>query len=99
MLVLNVRILIKIFLCFVFLNTFFLNDLKAHPGNTNAGGCHMDYSRQSYHCHKTKTPNPYAVYYYVHYRGSSYGPYSSYNSCMSALRGANLIGAYCSTYK
>ena len=93
------RFLLKTTLYLFVLNTFVSNGLKAHPGNTNAGGCHMDYVRQSYHCHKAKTPNPYAVYYYVHYRGSSYGPYSSYNSCMSALRGANLMWAYCSMSK
>jgi hypothetical protein len=83
----------------IFLVTVFL--LKstmsfAHSGATGPNGCHMNYSNGNYHCHETKTPDPTATYYYIKHQGSSYGPYSSYNSCMNAIRGANLGGAYCS---
>ena len=69
----------------------------AHPGNTGPDGCHLNYSNGDYHCHKAKTPDPYETYYYIKYKGESYGPYSSYSSCMNAINGANLYGAYCST--
>ena len=71
----------------------------AHSGRTGPTGCHMDYGSQGYHCHKKKQSNPFQTYYYVKYRGNTYGPYSSYSSCMSALRGARLVGGYCSTSK
>ena len=70
---------------------------NSHSGNTNAGGCHMNYATANYHCHKTKQTNPYKTYYYIKYQGQTYGPYSSYSSCMSAIRGAGVYGAYCST--
>ena len=83
----------------IFLVTVFL--LKstmsfAHSGATGPDGCHMNYSNGNYHCHERKTPDPTATYYYIKHQGSSYGPYSSHNSCMNAIRGANLGGAYCS---
>ena len=71
----------------------------SHSGNTNAGGCHMNYATANYHCHKTKQTNPYQTYYYIKYQGQTYGPYSSYSSCMGAIRGAGVYGAYCSTSK
>jgi hypothetical protein len=92
----------KLFSIIVFCLLFFtlnINNLNAHPGRTGPSGCHMSYAAQGYHCHKAKTPDPFAIYYYVHYRGQSHGPYSSYNSCMAAARGANLTGAYYTTYK
>ena len=49
--------------------------------------------------HKTKQTNPYQTYYYIKYQGQTYGPYSSYSSCMGAIRGAGVYGAYCSTSK
>ena len=71
----------------------------SHSGRTGPSGCHMDYNRigGAYHCHKQKTINPYQTYYYVHHRGQVIGPYKSYGSCMNAVRGARLTGAYCST--
>ena len=72
---------------------------NSHSGNTNAGGCHMNYATAYYHCHKTKQTNPYQTYYYIKYQGQSYGPYTSYSSCQAAIRGANVYGAYCSTSK
>jgi len=72
------------------------NNVLAHPGATGPDGCHMNYSNGNYHCHERKTPDPAATYYYIKHQGSSYGPYSSYNSCMNAIRGADLRGAYCS---
>ena len=74
----------------------FSNNVFAHSGATGPDGCHMNYSNGNYHCHERKTPDPTATYYYIKHQGSSYGPYSSYNSCMNAIRGANLGGAYCS---
>jgi len=71
----------------------------AHSGNTNASGCHMDYTYNSYHCHQSKIPSPFKTYYYIHDRGNVYGPYSSHSSCNSARLGANMYGAYCSTSK
>ena len=57
----------------------------------------MNYSTANYHCHKTKKTNTYQTYYYIKHMGRSYGPYSSYNSCMAAIRGSNVTGAFCST--
>ena len=70
---------------------------NSHSGNTNAGGCHMNYATANYHCHQTKQTNPYQTYYYIKYQGQSYGPYTSYSSCQAAIRGAGVYGAYCST--
>jgi len=60
----------------------------AHPGATGPSGCHMNYSTGDYHCHTAKTPDPSQIYYYIKYKGNSYGPYSSYSSCMNAISGA-----------
>ena len=30
----------------------------AHPGGTNAEGCHTDHRTGEYHCHTPKTPMP-----------------------------------------
>ena len=87
----------KIVLVFLVLNLIFHTKLYSHSGNTNAGGCHMNYATANYHCHKTKQTNPYQTYYYIKYQGQTYGPYSSYSSCMGAIRGAGVYGAYCST--
>ena len=88
----------KIFSILIF--SFILCGISySHSGNTNAGGCHMNYATANYHCHKTKQTNPYQTYYYIKYQGQTYGPYSSYSSCMSAIRGSNVYGAYCSTSK
>tara|TARA_B100000035_G_C20564446_1_gene364011 strand:+ start:111 stop:386 length:276 start_codon:yes stop_codon:yes gene_type:complete len=72
---------------------------NSHSGGTNAGGCHMNYTTGQYHCHKAKQTDPFKTYYYIKHQGRSYGPYSSYSSCMSAIRGSGVIGAYCSTSK
>ena len=87
----------KKYLFIILLGIFFCGAAYSHSGNTNAGGCHMNYATANYHCHKTKQTNPYKTYYYIKYQGQTYGPYSSYSSCMSAIRGANVYGAYCST--
>ncbi len=87
----------KKYLFIIFLGTFFCVAAYSHSGNTNAGGCHMNYATANYHCHKTKQTNSYKTYYYIKYQGQTYGPYSSYSSCMSAIRGAGVYGAYCST--
>ena len=80
---------------------FFLTIFKAysHSGNTGPTGCHMDYSTAQYHCHKKKQPNPLGAYYYIKHQGHTYGPYASYYTCMSAIRGAGVYGAFCSTAK
>lgn len=75
----------------------FSNNVFAHPGATGPNGCHMNYSNGNYHCHQTKTPDPYQTYYYIKYQGNSYGPYSTKSSCMNAINEAKLYGAYCST--
>ena len=79
------------------LSLLFCGLAYSHSGNTNAGGCHMNYATANYHCHKTKQTNPYKTYYYIKYQGQTYGPYTSYSSCMNAIRGAGVYGAYCST--
>ena len=90
------KTLFAIFLSLITL--IFFNQISfAHPGATGPSGCHMNYSTGDYHCHTAKTPNPGETYYYIKYKGESYGPYSSYSSCMNAINGANLYGAYCST--
>tara|TARA_B100000945_G_C19819418_1_gene339879 strand:+ start:38 stop:310 length:273 start_codon:yes stop_codon:yes gene_type:complete len=81
------------------LGLLFFSKAYSHSGRTGPSGCHMNYSTGTQHCHKTKTLNPYKIYYYIHYQGRTAGPYSSYSSCMSAARGANLIGAICLTRK
>ena len=43
--------------------------------------------------------HPFKTYYYIKHQGRSYGPYSSYSSCMAAIRGAGISGAFCSTSK
>ena len=90
---------VKKLLAIIVLGLLYSLNAYSHPGMTGPTGCHMDYSRGTQHCHKSKQPNPYKTYYYAKYRGQTYGPYSSYGSCMNAVRGANLIGAYCSTSK
>ncbi len=72
---------------------------NSHSGGTNAAGCHMNYSTGFYHCHQAKQPDPFKTYYYIKHQGRSYGPYSSYSSCMAAIRGAGISGAFCSTSK
>jgi len=89
----------KKLLALVVLGLLFSLKAYSHPGMTGPSGCHMDYTRGSQHCHKSKQPKPFQTYYYVHYQGQTAGPYSSYNSCMSAARGAKLAGAYCNTSK
>lgn len=89
--------LIKKLLAIVILGLFFSQNAYSHSGNTGPTGCHMDYSTANYHCHNAKQSNPFATYYYIKYQGRTYGPYSSYNTCMQAIRGANISGAYCST--
>ena len=86
----------KILLILIF-NFAISSQAFSHSGNTNAGGCHMNYVTSDYHCHNTKQTNPYQIYYYIKHMGSSYGPYSSYNSCTAAIRGANILGAYCTS--
>ncbi len=81
----------------VVLGLLFCIKAYSHSGNTNAGGCHMNYATADYHCHTTKQTDPYKTYYYIKYQGQTYGPYSSYNSCMAAIRGAGVYGAFCST--
>ena len=71
----------------------------SHSGGTNQGGCHMNYTTGQYHCHQAKQPDPFKTYYYIKHQGRSYGPYSSYSSCMAAIRGSGVMGAYCSTSK
>ena len=88
--------MLKFLFFFVILSLFKSTISFAHSGATGPNGCHMNYSTGNYHCHETKTPDPFATYYYIKHLGNSYGPYSSYNSCMNAIRGANLAGAYCS---
>ena len=87
----------KKFLAIITLGLIFSIKAYSHSGNTNAGGCHMNYATANYHCHKTKQTNPYQTYYYIKYQGQTYGPYTSYSSCMGAIRGAGVYGAYCST--
>ena len=67
-----------------------------HSGNTNQGGCHMNYATAEYHCHNRKQINPYQTYYCVNHNLQQYGPYKSYSSCQGAINGAGIIGAYCS---
>ena len=83
----------------VVLGLLFCIKAYSHSGNTGPSGCHMNYATANYHCHTPKQTNPYAIYYYVKYQGQTYGPYKSYSSCMGAIRGANIVGAYCSTSK
>ena len=83
----------------VVLGLLMIGNANSHSGMTNAGGCHMDYATAQYHCHKTKQTNPYQTYYYIKHQGRSYGQYSSYSSCMAAIRGSGVMGAYCSTSK
>ncbi len=90
----------KIGLNFIFITTFLLvlsSNLYAHSGNTGPTGCHMNYLTAEYHCHQKKYPNYLQTYYYIHYLGKVYGPYSSYSTCSQAARGAGIIGYYCST--
>ena len=35
---------------------------QQHSGNTNQGGCHMNYATAEYHCHNRKQTNPYQTY-------------------------------------
>jgi hypothetical protein len=92
-----IRLIINKFLILIITAFLFKGTISfAHSGATGPNGCHMNYSNGNYHCHETKTPDPFATYYYIKHQGNSYGPYSSYNSCMNALNGANLRGAYCS---
>jgi len=74
-------------------------NVNSHSGGTNAGGCHMNYTTGQYHCHQAKQPDPFKTYYYIKHQGRSYGPYSSYSSCMAAIRGSGVMGAICSTSK
>tara|TARA_B100001093_G_scaffold325022_1_gene310134 strand:+ start:414 stop:689 length:276 start_codon:yes stop_codon:yes gene_type:complete len=87
------------FLVITILGLLFSQNAYSHSGMTGPSGCHMDYSRGTQHCHKSKQPDPFKTYYYIKYQGKTAGPYSSYNSCMNAARGAKLTGAYCSTSK
>ena len=85
---------------FIIIFIYFIFNFKAfsHSGNTNAGGCHMNNSTANYHCHELKQTNTYQTYYYIKHQGETYGPYTSYSSCMNAIRGAGVYGfAYCST--
>ncbi len=84
-----------VILLFLFNSSF----VFAHSGNTNAGGCHMNYYTNTYHCHTPKMTVPSQTYYYIHYYGNVYGPYSSRSSCNAAKNGANMYGGYCSTSK
>ena len=67
----------------------------AHSGNTNQGGCHMNYYTAEYHCHQRKTINPYQTYYCINYNLEQYGPYKSLQTCQSAMYGAGIIGGFC----
>ena len=87
----------KLILLILVFNVAILSQVFSHSGNTNAGGCHMNYATAYYHCHNTKQTNPYQTYYYIKHMGKSYGPYTSYNSCTAAIRGANILGAYCTS--
>ena len=97
MLLLNMKNILNIFSIILFL-LFTSFNVFAHSGNTGPTGCHMDYNNAYYHCHQKK--NNYSIlnqYYYIHYQGNVYGPYSSRSSCSAAARGANLYGYWCST--
>ena len=85
----------KLILIFVLSFLYSIN-ANSHSGNTNAGGCHMNYATAEYHCHNRKQINPYQTYYCVNHNLQQYGPYKSYSSCQSAINGAGIIGAYCS---
>ena len=63
-----------------------------HSGNTNAGGCHMNYKTANYHCHNKKYINPNKKYWCINHQFKQYGPYSSSSSCYKALRGAGISG-------
>ena len=89
-----INLLVLIIFLFLFLFTF---NLYAHSGRTGPSGCHMDYQRAEYHCHQKKYYNTFETYYYIHYQGQVYGPYSSYSTCTNAARGAGIWGYYCST--
>ena len=82
----------------IFLLTLFVSMYSySHSGRTGPSGCHMDYQRAEYHCHQKKYYNTFETYYYIHYQGQVYGPYSSYSTCTNAARGAGIWGYYCST--
>ena len=74
----------------------FSKNIYSHSGNTNQGGCHMNYATAEYHCHNRKQTNPYQTYYCVNHNLQQYGPYKSYASCQGAINGSGIIGAYCS---
>ena len=90
--------MIKVVIIFL-LSLIFAFKALSHSGNTGPTGCHMNYATANYHCHTPKQANPYKTYYYIKYQGQTYGPYSSYSSCLNAINGANIYGAYCSSSK
>ena len=89
--------ILKTFVTLCILSLFITNSSNSHSGRTGPSGCHMDYGTQGYHCHKQKQTNPFQTYYYIKYRGQTYGPYKSYSSCMAAIRGAKIVGGFCTT--
>jgi len=93
----RISFIVKIILGILFLGLLLSGNANSHSGNTNAGGCHMNYTTAQYHCHNKKQTNPYQTYYYIKHQGQTYGPYTSFSSCMSAIRGAGVMGAFCST--
>tara|TARA_Y200000002_G_C22654855_1_gene653012 strand:+ start:882 stop:1142 length:261 start_codon:yes stop_codon:yes gene_type:complete len=63
-----------------------------HSGNTNAGGCHMQYLTANYHCHNKKYPSSNKKYWCINHMFKQYGPYSSPSSCYQAIRGSGISG-------
>jgi hypothetical protein len=76
----------KIYFKFIFL-FLLLSSFKAYSHTENLGiaGVHMSYSPSNYHCHQKNKMNSEIKQFYINHQGQTYGPYSSYSSCMQML--------------
>ena len=64
---------------------------QAHPGGTNAQGCHTNHKTGGYHCHNAKTPPPGRVTYCHEVNGDSRCGYAL-STCQDLVR---KYGGYC----
>lgn len=75
----------------VLMTAVFIDPVSAHPGGTNANGCHTNHSTGQYHCHTPKTPPPGQVTYCHEVNGESRCGYAL-STCNSLV---SKYGGYC----
>lgn len=63
----------------------------AHPGGTNAQGCHTNHKTGDYHCHNAKTPDPGKTTYCHEINGESRCGYAL-STCNDLVQKS---GGYC----